>query len=131
MIIHTIYEPATGRIVATGRCEHDPTDHYRALGFGVVLEPSDRTTQYVDITVDPPALRPRPVLDGFARTTLAVGEGVTMAVPAGATVTVNGAETVIDDGVLDLIAEHPMVHRVTVEAWPYRTYEVEVTCVFV
>lgn len=130
-LLHFVIFDEAGRIVRRGGCTPPDMPHHAVWaardGLRLLSGSADPAADYVDVAADPPAIRPRPALAGFARLALAVGETAAMAVPRGAVVTVNGASVEVDDGVIDLVAECPMAYRVVVEAWPYLTYSAELT----
>lgn len=123
-----VYQEGTGRIVGSGWCAPADVENQARPGCRVLPFAADPAAAYVDLVADPPAVLTRPVLSGFARTTVAVGEVVGMDVPDPCEVAIDGVSHTVTGGRLEVAPVHPGVYVVTVDAFPYHPFRAEITC---
>lgn len=107
----TIYDPQSGRIVKTGSCAPDAVERQLSPGCALLHVDSDCLRDYVDVSVEPPTIRPRPVIASLSD------------LPIPSTVSVychtTGTQSVheVHDGSFDYV-DLPGRYRITVKSWP-------------
>lgn len=115
------YRPESGEIVQTAISSPDSLGLQTVPGCTRLQAHADVSRDYVDVSVDPPVVRPRPVIESLS------------ALPIPCTVTVRclttGTERTyeVDDGCFEY-SDLPGRYRLTAKSWPYHDaiFEVEV-----
>lgn len=128
----TRYDPATGCIHSKGECHASdyPLNAGLYTGMAVVAQDCELGIDYVSLD----AVRRRPTVPGFDKLAITADgvDAAALSLPVPFVITVDGVPHAVDTPddaglyAVTIDSAMPATYAVTVEAWPYLPYSVEV-----
>ena len=124
-----------GRISIKGNCPESMVQAQDGLqGLGVLVGTGNMETDYVDITLDPPEIKPRLPFPGTQNKTSILADGldewIVSSLPVGSVVTwPDGEVTTINDGTLEFTVDLAGTYTFKFDPFPYLEEEVSVEAI--